>query len=337
MAAFTATVPFAYIKDGKPAGIDVDLVARFCAEYGYRLEIMQMDFAAILPAVLTGKCDFGSGGIAYTAERAETFYYSEFTMESYSAIAVLKGSGSYEQKDLAASVRESFAKTFLREDRWKLFAEGAWNTVLITLLSVFFGTLLGFAAYLLVRGENRIADLLVRIMVWLIQGMPAVVFLMVLYYIIFAGAGISGLAVAVIGFSLIFGASMYGMICSGVDAVDKGQAEAAYALGYRDREAFFRIILPQAAMHFLPVYKGQITTLLKATAVVGYVTVLDLTKMGDIVRSRTYEPFFPLIAVTVMYFILSGILTKVTGILTRKADPKQRPPEEILKGVKKDD
>ena len=130
---------------------------------------------------------------------------------------------------------------------------------------------------------------------------------------------------------------MYGMISSGVNAVDKGQTEAAYALGYKDRDAFFRIILPQAAIHFLPSYKSQITALLKATAVVGYVTVLDLTKMGDIVRSRTYEPFFPLIAVTIIYFILSGVLTKITDILTRKIDPKQRTQEEILKGVKTDD
>ena len=91
--------------------------------------------------------------------------------------------------------------------------------------------------------------------------------------------------------------------------------------------------MPQAAIHFLPSYKSQITALLKAPAVVGYVTVLDLTKMGDIVRSRTYEPFFPLIAVTVIYFVLSGLLTKITDILTRKVDPRKRTQQEILKVV----
>ena len=222
MAVFAATIPFAYVKDGEVVGIDIDIAERFCREYGYKLEIVQMDFQAILPSVLTGKCDFGSGGIAYTAERAETFYYSEFTLESYSAMAVLKGNGAFGNTNMASSIMESFEKTFLRENRWKLFARGAWNTVLITILSVIFGTFLGFGAYLLVRGGNRIAIWFVRTMTWLIEGMPAIVLLMVLYYIIFSGSGISGLSVAVIGFSLIFATSMYGMICSGVDVVDKG-------------------------------------------------------------------------------------------------------------------
>ncbi len=337
MAVFTSAVPFAYVKDGKVVGIDIDLAAHFCREYGYRLELVQMDFPAVLPAVLTGKCEFAGGGIAYTAERAETFYYSEFTMESNSVMAVLKGTGASGYENMAPSIMDSFEKTFIRENRWKLFAEGAWNTVLITILSVIFGTLLGFGAYLLVRSGNRIGVWFVNAMTWLIAGMPAIVLLMVLYYIIFSSSGIRGTTVAVIAFSLIFGTSMYGMICSGVDAVDKGQTEAAYALGYKDKDAFFRIILPQAAIHFLPSYKSQITALLKATAVVGYVTVLDLTKMGDIVRSRTYEPFFPLIAVTVIYFILSGLLTKITDILTRRVNPKKRTQEEILKGVQTHD
>ena len=153
----------------------------------------------------------------------------------------------------------------------------------------------------------------------------------------FRRIGISGLVVAVIGFSLTFGASMYGMLCSGVKAVDRGQTEAALALGYSDRKTFFQIVLPQAAMHFMPSYKGQVVALLKATAVVGYIAVQDLTKMGDIVRSRTYEAFFPLIAVTVIYFLLGGLLIRVAGWVIRKIDPKNRRPEQILKGVKTHD
>ena len=114
--------------------------------------------------------------------------------------------------------------------------------------------------------------------------------------------------------------------------MDKGQTEAAYALGYTDSRSFFRIVLPQAAAHFLPVYKGQVVSHLKATAVVGYIAVQDLTKMGDIVRSRTYEAFFPLIAVTVLYFILAAILTRIVSGLTLCVDPKHRKPEEIPAG-----
>ena len=119
----------------------------------------------------------------------------------------------------------------------------------------------------------------------------------------------------------------------GVGAIDRGQYEAAYALGHSNIQTFYRIILPQAIPHVLPAYQGEIIGLLKATAVVGYIAVQDLTKMGDIVRSRTYEAFFPLIAVTIIYFILESLFTFVINRIRFVCDPKNRKPEQILKGV----
>ena len=123
----------------------------------------------------------------------------------------------------------------------------------------------------------------------------------------------------------------------GVGTVDRGQYEAAYALGHSNSRTFFRIILPQAIPHILPAYQGEIVGLIKATAVVGYIAVQDLTKIGDIVRSRTYEAFFPLIAVTVIYFVLEGLLNMLVGWLRVRSDPKKRSKARILKGVKTDD
>ena len=209
--------------------------------------------------------------------------------------------------------------------------------MLITVLSILFGTILGFAVFMLCRNGNPVANTVTRFCVWLVQGMPVVVLLMILYYIIFGRVNISGAAVSVVGFTLVFGSAVYGMLRAGVGAIDKGQLEAAYALGYTNRKAFFRIILPQALPHFMPAYKGEITALIKATAVVGYVAVQDLTKMGDIVRSRTYEAFFPLIAVAIIYFILAAILTFLVNRLEIRIDPRRRSKEQILKGVKTDD
>ena len=146
---------------------------------------------------------------------------------------------------------------------------------------------------------------------------------------------ISGTVVSVIGFTLVFGSAVYAMVKGGVATVDKGQTEAAYSLGYTDRRAFFRVVLPQALPHIMPSYKGQITALIKATAIVGYVAVQDLTKMGDIVRSRTYEAFFPLIAVAVIYFVLAAILTWIVNALEVRIDPRKR--NSLLKGVKTGD
>ncbi len=331
VAAELTMVPFMFIRDNKPAGIDIEVMYRFAKENGYAVRLENMDFGAIIPAIKSGKSDFSPGGVTYTEERAQSVLFSEPTYEGVSVIAVLKKDVNAE--GFPASLAASFEKTFLRESRWKLFASGIVNTLIITVLSVLSGTLLGFAAFLLCRKGNPAVCRLTDVCIHLIHGMPVVVFLMVLYYIIFGSTDLSGMFVSVIAFSLIFGAGMFGMLKSGVNAVDKGQTEAAYALGYTDRQAFFEIILPQAALHFMPDYNGQVVSLLKATAVVGYIAVQDLTKMGDLVRSRTYEAFFPLIAVTVIYFILAAVLIRIINRLTRYIDPKNRSTERILKGV----
>ncbi len=336
MAADTALVPFVYLKDGNPVGIDVDTVVRFCKEYRYGLEIVPMDFSAIIPSIVSGKVDFAGGGIAYTEERAESVLYSEFTYEGGSVIVTLKnGSGSTEAGGFLSSVRDSFEKTFIREDRYLLFLEGIVTTLLIAVMSVLSGTALGFGVFMLCRKGNPAANKITRFMVWLVDGMPVVVLLMILYYVIFADVPISGTLVSVIGFTLIFGSQVYAMVKGGVATVDRGQTEAAYSLGYRDRKAFFRIVLPQALPHIIPSFRGAIKALIKATAVVGYVAVQDLTKMGDIVRSRTYEAFFPLIAVAVIYFILSGILTHIVNRVELRIDPKKR--NSLLKESKTSD
>lgn len=333
MAADTSFVPFVYIKDGKPVGIDIDMVVRFCKAYGYGLEVVPMDFAGIIPAVVSGKVDFSCSGIAYTPERAESVLYSDTMYESHSVMTVLKAPETAEGTGFWASVKNSFEKTFIREDRWKLFVEGIETTLLITVLSIVLGTILGFFVFMLCRNGNPVANTITRFCVWLVTGLPVVVLLMILYYVIFGAMAIPGTVVSIIGFTLVFGAAVYGMIKTGVGAVDVGQLEAAYTLGYSNRRAFFKIILPQALPHFMPAYKGEITAIIKATAVVGYIAVQDLTKMGDIVRSRTYEAFFPLISVAVIYFVLAAALTFIVNRIEPHLDPRQRSLDDIRKEV----
>ena len=327
--------PLSYISNGKLIGYEVDLVTRFCEEKGFGLQFKIMNFDGILMAVQQEQVDFAAAGFAITDERKESVLFSEPDYHSGTVMAVLKEAARGDS--FWASIRESFDKTFIRENRWQLFLQGIVTTLLITVLSVLFGTLLGFGVFMLCRKGNRAANALTRFFVWLVQGLPVVVLLMILYYIIFGKSSLSGTVVSVIGFTLVFGSAVYAMIRDGVSTVDRGQTEAAYALGYTDRRAFFRVVFPQALPHFMPSYKAQITSLIKATAVVGYIAVQDLTKMGDIVRSRTYDAFFPLIAVAIIYFILAAILTFLVRRIEIRIDPKQRAREEILKGVKTDD
>ena len=160
-----------------------------------------------------------------------------------------------------------------------------------------------------------------------------VVFLMVMYYVIFGKSSLSAAWVAVIAFTLTFTCSVHGMLENAEAAIDKGQFEAAYSLGYSENKALFRYILPQSALFFLPNYKYEMINHLKATAIVGYVAVVDVTKVGDIIRGRTYDAIFPLVAVTLVYFVLSFIIGKIMNMITYSVDTKNRKPENILKGL----
>lgn len=327
-------MPWSYIKDGKNVGYDIDLIVRFCRDKGYALELGDVDFAGRIPALESGKYDFTTD-MNVTPEREEEVLFSDPTCHGGLVLAVL--SEKITDHSFISKMISSFDKTFIRENRYTLFWEGILTTIVITIASIVFGTLFGFLIYMLCRKGGKLSNSIADFLVWLIQGMPVVVLLMILYYVVFAKSSIDGAVVSVIAFTLVFGVAVFGMLKMGVGAVDNGQKEAAYALGFSDMRTFFRIILPQAIPHFLPSYKAEVISLIKATAVVGYIAVQDLTKMGDIVRGRTYEAFFPLIAVAILYFILGGILTTVISRIEIDINPKKRREADILKGINTND
>lgn len=134
-----------------------------------------------------------------------------------------------------------------------------------------------------------------------------------------------------IGFSLNFAAYTSETLRSGIESIDSGQREAALALGYSEHQAFFRFIFPQAAVWQLPVYRGEIISLLKNTSIVGYIAIQDLTKMSDIIRSRTFEAFFPLIVTAIIYFILAWIISLILKTVLKQIDPRLK--KRTVKGV----
>ena len=338
------TAPFGYIQNGGLAGYEPDLVARFCESYGYALSYVITNTEGALAEIQSGKSDIGASTFIATDERKEIMYFSDSTLElTYSVIMrrdaltaltgqdyeALSASGgdsgntagsdaqdSSGSQDLSAStdktgvlgsLKESFCKTFLKEARWKMILQGLGTTLAITVLSALTGTFLGMLFYQIRRRKTRVLSGLLKLFSTVLSGTPVVVLLMITYYIIFGRIGIPGFWVAVITFSLNFSVSAASVFQSTIGAVDIGQTEAALALGYTRRQAFRKFVLPQAAQNFIPLLQGQTIALLKGTAVVGYIAVQDLTKMGDIIRSRTYEAFFPLLAIAAIYLLVAWL------------------------------
>ncbi|MBE5846404.1 MAG: transporter substrate-binding domain-containing protein [Lachnospiraceae bacterium] len=332
----TGIVPlFNYYKDNQLSGYDIELAYRFARWLNADLEFKVYDFKGIVPAAVSGDVDCIMAELNVTPERKESIPFSQDLFVEKVGImvrdesAAAAGDGSF-----LDSIKESFDKNFIREERWRMFLDGILTTLLITVLSIVFGTLLGFAVFMLCRNGNPVANAITGVLNWLIRGMPLVVLLMILYYIIFGGMDISGVTVSVFAFTLTFGGAVYGLLKIGVGAVEAGQYEAAYALGYSRGRTFFRIILPQALPHVIEAYQGEVVTLVKATAIVGYIAVQDLTKAGDIVRGRTYEAFFPLIAITIIYFVLEGMLGFLVSRIRIRISSRLGRKEKILKGVR---
>jgi len=320
--------PFEYISNGKLVGYDIDFIVMFAEKYGYKLDIEEIMFTSILMGVQTGKYDIGIAGLTISEERAESVDFSDSYHQEEVIFMISEETEDGGIADFFASFSQSFEKTFVREDRWKLIVEGVFVTMLISAASVVGGTILGFALYMLGRSKYKSVSAATNVFTCIysviISGTPTLVVLMILFYIVFGKSDISGITVAIIGFIITFASFVVTQLAVAVDNVDRGQTEAAYALGYGRNRAFFRIVIPQAMKIFVPAYTGEIVGLIKTTSVVGYIAVNDLTKMGDIIRGNTYEAFFPLIAVALIYFILIWGITLLLGILRKNIDPKNR-------------
>ena len=195
------------------------------------------------------------------------------------------------------------------------------------------GLALGFLFVLLRRKkEGGLADKLVHALENLMGGLPVVVVLMVFYYVIFGSIDISGIIVAILAFTIIFAATTGSIMWNAIRAIDKGQTEAGRALGFGDRDTFFLVVLPQAARQFAPLLVSQFVSLVKDTSVVGFIAVQDLTRVGDLIRARTMEAFFPLIAIAIIYFALCRVMAWLLNrFVVRRLEPKDGP--RTIRGV----
>ena len=330
-AAEAAWEPMCFVgSGGELQGYDVDFIYRFCRKYGYTPEIIPLEFDAMSAALASGKCSVAMG-LVEDEERSEAVRFTD-SYVTYDVIAVYF-QGAEKNVPFLEGIATSFEKTFIRENRWKLFLEGAGTTLLIAALSVLFGTGLGLLLYLWVANGKKAEQTVTNIIGWIAGSTPTVVFLMILYYIVFGAYTIGNVAVSIVGFTIVFGSSFYEKILSGVKAVGPGQAEAARAQGFTAFQTFFLIQFPQAIDHMAPNYQSDVISLIQDTSVVGYIAVLDLTKMSDLIRGRTYEPFFPLIATALIYYLIIWLVTWLLRKVFNALNNRNRKEDRILKGI----
>lgn len=214
-------------------------------------------------------------------------------------------------------VAQSLYAIFVENDHWLLLLQGLWATVVITLLSLVFGTLLGGCVYFATCNRRHWLRTVAKWYRVIVRGTPIMVLLLLFYYVVLQGTG--GILAAVIAFALNFSNFACSVIQSSIDSVGRGQIEAGRALGLNRMQILRYIIAPQALSNALPAYKFQAVTLVKGTSVVGYVAILDLTQATEAIRTGTGMSLLPLVVVTAIYFLLAWLLNKLLDTIVKSA------------------
>ncbi|NLY43920.1 MAG: amino acid ABC transporter permease [Clostridiaceae bacterium] len=219
--------------------------------------------------------------------------------------------------------KKAFILNFINENRYMFIVKGLGITLEVTFFAIILGIIIGFImAFAKLSnfkiGQFKIFNFLATLYIDVIRGTPAVVQLLIIYYIIFGSMNVSKVIVAVIAFGINSGAYVAEIIRAGILAVDHGQMEAGRSLGLSHVATMRYIIIPQAIKNILPALGNEFIVLLKETAIVGYIALEDLTKAGDVIRSRTFDPYMPLLSVALIYLLLTQILSRLLGKLERR-------------------
>ena len=218
------------------------------------------------------------------------------------------------------SVVESFYDNLIAEDRYRMILDGLQVTLLITLCAALLGTLLGGLVCWMRMSRRRWLQQVAKVYIELMRGTPVLVLLMLMYYVVMAPLDATGIVVAIVTFAMNTAAYISEMLRTTIQGIDRGQTEAGLALGFTPRQTFFKIVLPQVVKAVMPVYQGEVVSLLKGTSIVGYIAVADMTRASDLIRSRTFDAFFPLIVTAIIYFFMAWLI----GLLLQSLVQRKR-------------
>jgi His/Glu/Gln/Arg/opine family amino acid ABC transporter permease subunit len=326
-------LPVSAYVNGEYVGFDIEMIRNFAQREHLQVEFLPLEFSALIASLGSGKVDMIASSISITEERQKLIDFSDSYMLEKTFVLVLKANlagqsgvvkAAAPTKSWSADLADRIHSNLWQENRYLLILDGLKTTLIISVLSLLLGTLLGaIVCYLRMSGRSIFSGP-ARFYISVMRGIPVLVLLMITYYVIFANSNISPVLVAVLAFGMNFAAYVAEMFRTAIASIDKGQTEAGIAGGFTPLQTFGYIVLPQAANRVLPVYKGEVISLVKMTSIVGYVAVQDLTKASDIIRSRTFDAFFPLIMTAVLYFAIAALLLQILEVVEKRTDPRRR-------------
>lgn len=307
-----------YMGNEQLEGFEPTMMRRFGAYIGRNVQLSTVAFNSIVPYLKSKKVDAIACSFTITPERAKIVQFSHPYFYDNVVCVTRKQTSTATKIDNSNFIHDSIYNNLIVENRYKMLVDGLWTTIIISFFSIILGSIIGGLICFLSCCKHRVWHYVERGYVNIIQGIPILVLLMIMFYIIFANGLFTGIIVAIFTFSINFGASVCNSLCSSIRSIDKGQREAGLALGFGKIATFLYIIFPQALYRVLPIYKSTAIILVKNTSIVGYIAILDLTKAADIIRSRSFDEFSALILISIIYFIVAWLFGFVLDKLSKR-------------------
>lgn len=312
--------PLAFLAEGEWRGFEIELARRFAAYLKRPIQIDLFEFSAQIVGLQLGKIDMIGGSIFVTEERQQQVTFGDPYYDVHPAYFIKDVQAARNNREpLHMRLVNAFRQNFIVENRWQMITDGLLTTLHITFWSILLGSLLGILLCAMALSRKKGPRTFVNLYDGFMHGIPMLVLLLIMFYVVLARTGWDAKTIAIVAFALNFASAAGSVYKTAVESVPNGQTEAGLALGFNRLRTFLNIVLPQAIRKGLPLFKGECISLLKGTSIVGYIAVIDVTRASDLVRSRTFDAFMPLLAVTIIYFVLAWLIGLLLNFLTLKA------------------
>jgi polar amino acid transport system substrate-binding protein len=308
--------PLSFLQsDETPSGYCAEAAIAIANTLDRQLDVRVVDYDAIIATVATGAADVAIDDIYALSQRAE---FVSFTTPYLSQESYFFGQKVENATEGLAGFTSALKKNLIDDGRYELVISGLKTTVVVAFFAFLLATLLGLVLLVLSIRKNKTVDKLIALLELVIDGLPILVIVFIIYYIIFSPAGLPPTLSVIVALGIAYTPSVFEVLNEGIESVDITQVESARAMGFSALKTYRLVVLPQSFHWSFEKYISSFIDILKDTSIVGFVAVIDITRAIDFIRSQTFDATTPVIFAAVIYIFMVILLTALFRVASKR-------------------